>query len=399
MTQTAEPFKIKMNRRGFGLRDEVKEEIKGVYSSTLIEEIKEAGYTKKYGRLTVNLAKEFGFCYGVDRAVELAYETLRYCPDKRIFLTTEIIHNPAVNKNLAGMGVKFLSGPYKSASHADITKNDIVIVPAFGATIDELKVLHQTGCTLVDTICGSVINVWKRVEKYAEEGFTSVIHGKYYHEETQATSSQVLQFPGGHYLIVLNKTEAQYVCDYIEKGGAREEFLEKFRLNISPGFDPDKHLTKVGVANQTTMLSSESLHIADMLKKSLCKKFGEKNIDEHFRSFDTICSATQERQDAILAMKDKDLNIMIVIGGYNSSNTGHLHKIATQYAPSYHIDSVECLIDADRIKHKPFGQKEEIITQNWLPQGEIKLGITAGASTPNNIMGEVLERLIDMTKP
>lgn len=399
MAPTAKPFKIKMNRRGFGLRDEVKEEIKGVYNSNIIEEIKLAGYTKKYGHLTVNLAKEFGFCYGVDRAVELAYETVRHYPNKRIFLTTEIIHNPAVNKNLANMGVQFLSGPYKSASHADITKDDIVIVPAFGATIDELKELHQTGCTLVDTICGSVINVWKRVEKYAQEGFTSIIHGKYYHEETQATSSQVLQFQNGHYLIVLNKMEAQYVCDYIEKGGSRDEFLEKFRLNVSPGFDPDKHLTKVGVANQTTMLSSESLHIAGMLKEILCKKFGEQNIEGHFHSFDTICSATQERQDAILAMKDRDLNIMIVIGGYNSSNTGHLHKIATQYAPSYHIDSVECLVDAEQIRHKPFGQKEEIITRDWLPKGEIKLGITAGASTPNNIMGEVLTRLIDMTKP
>lgn len=384
----------RVNRRGFGLRQEVKAQIKKIYSSDIIKDIKKEGFKKRFGRLEVFLAKEFGFCYGVDRAVGLAYETVQNFPSKRIYLTNEIIHNPSVNKNLAEMGVKFLSGPYKTASLNDIHQDDIVIVPAFGATIEELKQLKATGCLLVDTICGSVINVWKRVEKYAGEGFTSIIHGKYYHEETMATSSQVLQFPGGHYLILLDKEEAAFVCNYIEKGGNREAFLKKFEHATSPGFDPDKHLSRLGLANQTTMLSSESFQIAKMFERALENKFGTAEIDQHYRSFDTICSATQERQDAIISMRDDKLDLIIVIGGYNSSNTAHLHKIAAQYAPSYHIDSADSVIDATRIRHKPVGQKEEIVTRDWLPNGFVRIGITSGASTPNNITGEVLEKLI-----
>jgi 4-hydroxy-3-methylbut-2-en-1-yl diphosphate reductase len=390
--------KIKMNRRGFGLRKEVKDEIQGVYNSDIIADVKENGYSKTYGRVTVHLAKEFGFCYGVDRAVELAYETCHFHQGKKIYLTAEIIHNPLVNQNLAEMGVQFLSGPYKNSKSEDITKDDIVIVPAFGAPIDELRDLHNIGCTLVDTICGSVINVWKRVEKYAEEGFTSIIHGKYYHEETLATSAQVLQYPGGQYLIVFDNDEAQYVCDYILHGGNKEEFLEKFKLAISPGFDPDKHLKSVGLANQTTMLSSESLFIADMIKKALIEKNGADKIDAHFRSFDTICSATQERQDAIIDMKDLKPDLTVVIGGYNSSNTSNLFRISRQYSQSYHIDRAECIQDGKTLRHKPFGEKEEVIAKDWLPKGDFSIGITAGASTPNNVMGEVLNKVIHLAK-
>lgn len=379
------------------MRAQIRAEVKDAYKSEIVDEIKAAGYTKKFGRLTVHLAQEFGFCYGVDRAVELAYETCQKFPDRRIFLTTEIIHNPTVNQNLLDRGVGFLSGKQQSATISDITKNDVVLVPAFGTTVTELRKLHNTGCTLVDTICGSVIIVWKRVEKYAREGFTSIIHGKYYHEETQATSSQVLQFENGHYLIVVNKDEAQYVCDYIEKGGDRKEFLEKFKLALSPGFDPDKHLEKVGLANQTTMLASESLFIAGMFKDVLAKKFGVAQIDTHYCSFDTICSATQERQDAIVAMTEKKPNLILVIGGYNSSNTGHLLKMAAQLAPSYHIDCADCVGADGILRHKPFGKKDEVACSDWLPEGEFSLGITSGASTPNSVMGDVLERMIELT--
>lgn len=390
-----QPLDIKMNRKGFGLRAEVQEEIKGVYASPIIDTIKQAGYTKVFGRLTIHLAQEFGFCYGVDRAVELAYETRRNFPQKRIFLTTEIIHNPSVNVNLVEMGIRFLSGPYKDADVADITPDDVVIVPAFGTTVTELSSLAKIKCTLVDTICGSVINVWKRVEKYAEDGFTSVIHGKYYHEETMATSSRVEQFPGTYYLVVLDDSEAKIVTDYIEKGGDKAAFLERFKNAVSPGFDPDVHLDRIGCANQTTMLSSESLHIAGLIREALARKYGKENIDAHFRSFDTICSATQERQDAIVALREKKPDLVIVVGGYNSSNTGHLHEIAVKIAPSFHIDRAECIVDAKTIRCKSLGQKTEMTETNWLPEGPIAIGITAGASTPNKVMGDVLERILE----
>lgn len=393
MAQT-ELLDVKMNRKGFGLREEAREEVKTQYASPLVEEIKAAGYSKTFGRFTIHLARQFGFCYGVDRAVELAYETCRHFPDKRIFLTTEIIHNPTVNQMLSDMGVRFLSGGYKNADIGEISRDDVVIVPAFGTTVAELKSLHDIGCTLVDTICGSVVNVWKRVERYAQEGYTSVIHGKYCHEETQATSSRVTMFEGGHYLVVLSDQDAQYVCEYIVKGGDKADFLKRFEGAISPGFDPDSHLSRIGVANQTTMLSSESLHIASLLRQALVKRYGEAEIGSRYMAFDTICSATQERQDAIISMKEKKPDLILVIGGYNSSNTTHLQEIAMKYARSYHINSSDCLIDRKSVRHQPFGLKTETVTENWLPEGEIAIGITAGASTPNRVMGEVLEAVL-----
>lgn len=391
---SSSPQTFKMNRKGFGNRAKVREEVKDIYQSDLINQIKKEGFTKKFGRITVHLAKEFGFCYGVDRAVELAYETRQNFPEKTVYLTTEIIHNPTVNQDLVDMGIKFLSGPFKSAEIDDVSQEDVVLVPAFGTTIQELQVLHNKGCELVDTICGSVIVVWKRVEKYAKEGVTAIIHGKYYHEETQATSSQVLQYPEGRYLIVLNKDEAQYVCDYIEKGGDRDEFLKKFEMAMSPGFDPDIHLKRVGLANQTTMLASESLEIAGMFKDLMARLYGVDKLNYHYHAFDTICSATQERQDAIEEMKSQNPDLILVVGGYNSSNTAHLLKKAESYTKAYHICKSECLVDENTIKHQLFKQKEEICSKDWLPEGEFSVGITSGASTPNNVMGEVLQRLM-----
>lgn len=385
-----------MNRKGFGQRSQVRTEIKTVYYSGIIEEFCAAGYSKKIGRLTIHLARDFGFCYGVDRAIELAYETSRYNPGKRIFLTTEIIHNPTVNQNLLKMGIRFLSGRYKNSEYDDVTKEDLVMVPAFGSSVKELRRLHETGCHLVDTTCGSVVNVWKRVERYAREGYTSVIHGKYYHEETEATCSRAAVF-GAHHIVVLDEREAAYVCKYMLYGGDKNEFLKKFEKAVSKGFDPDEHLNRIGVANQTTMLSSESLHIAKMFQDALKKK---KNAEEltsaDFLSFDTICSATQERQDAIIALKDKKPDLVLIVGGYNSSNTAHLHEIALGYAPSFHINAAECLLDKKRIRNKPFHSKDELITDNWLPDGDLVVGLTGGASTPNRVTGEVAEKLIEI---
>lgn len=388
---------LKMNRKGFGQRRQVRAEIQNVYHSNIIEDFKAAGYSKKFGRLSLHLARDFGFCYGVDRAVELAYETCRYNPGKKIFLTTEIIHNPTVNQNLHEMGIHFLSGRYKNAEYADVSKDDLVIVPAFGSSVRELRRLREIGCHLVDSTCGSVVNVWKRVERYAREGYTSVIHGKYYHEETEASCSRAAVFEA-HYIVVLDDKEAGLVCDYMLRGGDKQAFLEKFKNAVSRGFDPDLHLERIGVANQTTMLSSESLHIAEMFKKALQQKLGLAELgDNNFLSFDTICSATQERQDAIIALKEKKPDLVLIVGGYNSSNTTHLHEIALGYAPSYHINSADCILDGQEIRNKPFHSKTEEITRNWLPEGDVVIGITGGASTPNSVTGEVLEKVIEFS--
>lgn len=398
MSLLPQSLNIKMNRKGFGLKEVIKEDLHAHYHSSIIEQIKAEGFSKQYGDMTIHLAREFGFCYGVDRAVELAYETRKKFPGKRIFLTTEIIHNPGVNSNLKAMGVRFLSGPYQDAVLEEVTPEDVVIVPAFGTTVLLLNDLAKKQCELVDTICASVIVVWKRVEKYAQEGFTVLVHGKYYHEETQATTSRVAEFPGGKFLVVLDEGEAEIVCDYIRRGGDKKKFCEKFAPAASPDFDPQRDLQKIGLANQTTMLSSESLKIAGMIRQALFDRYGEAELASRFRSFDTICNATQDRQDAIMALAQKKPDLIIVIGGYNSSNTNHLCEIAEKIAPTYHIDRADCVVSAEVIRHKPFGEKQEIQTSDWLKTGPVSIGITAGASTPNQVMGETLERVLSFRK-
>lgn len=384
-------------RKGFGLKDQVSGELKKEYSSTLTQQLRDNDNCIELGDLRILLAKEFGFCYGVDRAIDYAYETREMFPDKTLYITYQIIHNPRVNKKLKDMGVRFLSGDSddKNYDYEDLTPDDVVILPAFGASIGVMKKLGDIGCTMVDTTCGSVMHVWKRVERYSKDGFTAIIHGKYSHEETIATASRALKFDTGKYLIVRNEEEANYVCDYICNGGNKEEFLEKFDKAMSPGFDPDRDLAHIGVANQTTMLSSESLHIAKLLQEAIENRFGSDNIKEHFRSFDTICSATQERQDAIIELGKKNPDVIIVVGGYNSSNTNHLCEIGLRYASTYHINEVNCILSRDEIRHKPFGTAEEIHTSPWIPTSPVTIGVTAGASTPDKVVEETIIRILE----
>ena len=381
-------------RRGFGLKGDIRESLVTDYHSALVERIKSQGHAMKAGRLTFQLAEEFGFCYGVDFALNLAYETRRKFPDRRIFLTNEIIHNPRVNLRLREMGIEFLDcSPSNPNRFADVNSDDIVLIPAFGAPVREYKELKDKGCLVVDTTCGSVVAVWKRVERYAREGFTAIIHGKYLHEETRATSSQASKYDGGKYLIVLNHEEAKYVCRYITEGGNKSEFLERFKNACSPGFDPDIDLQHVGLANQTTMLSGESLEIAEMFRAAIELRHGSVAVPERFRHFDTICSATQDRQDAVNKLVREDIDLMIVIGGYNSSNTTHLCEISSLYKPSYHIDDPTCILSGSRIRHKPVDSSTEIFSDDWLMDGDVKLGLTAGASTPDRVVGEVIDRI------
>ncbi|MBI4162026.1 MAG: 4-hydroxy-3-methylbut-2-enyl diphosphate reductase [Acidobacteria bacterium] len=384
------------HRKGFGLRSGIQETLRRDYHSLLVDRMKARGGSLAVRDLTIRLAAEFGFCYGVDRAVEYAYETRRKFPDRRLFITGEIIHNPHVNSRLRDMGVRFLSDAESfPAALAEIRPEDVVIIPAFGATTDQMAALREKGCVRVDTTCGSVLNVWKNVERYARDGFTSVIHGKYHHEETRATASRATRHPGGHYLVVRDMEEAVAVGGFVRDGGNPEAFLRRFGQAASPGFDPARDLEKVGLANQTTMLSSESLAIDARLKEAYRARYGEERLADHFRSFDTICSATQDRQDAVEKLLEGGVDLMVVIGGYNSSNTNHLAEIASRRVPTFHIQDAACIDGAGRIRHKPVRAPEVTVTEAWLPPGPVTVGLTAGASTPNNKIGEVAERILE----
>ena len=378
-------------RKGLDLKHEVAQVLADSYHSDLVAAIKESDHRFESGRLTLHLAREFGFCYGVDRAVDYAYQTRKRFPDRTVYLTGEIIHNPHVNDQIRAQGIRFLSDPGESFDA--LTPTDVVILPAFGITVDLLQSLVERGCTLVDTTCGSVLNVWKNVKRYSDDGFTSIIHGKYWHEETRATASQAYE-AGGHFLVVLDRAEAETACDYIRRGGDPARFLERFGRAVSPGFDPELHLGRVGCANQTTMLSSESLEIGEMFRRAVADRYGESGLNERFRAFDTICSATQDRQDAILRLLDeRRLDLMIVLGGYNSSNTCNLARICAGRVPTFHIADPAGLVSTDEIRHKPVDGKQEAVTQGWLPAGNTVIGLTSGASTPDNLVEAVIRRL------
>src|SRR5947209_7303223 len=325
------------------------------YHSALVERVKAEDFTYRAGRLTVHLAREFGFCYGVDRAVDYAYQTRERFPDRSVFLTGEIIHNPHVNEKLRTMGIQFLSD--EDVGLDRLGPNDVVILPAFGVTMAMLKQLDRRGCTLIDTTCGSVLNVWKNVRRYAEGGYTSIIHGKVWHEETQATASQAVQY-GGNYLVVFDRPETEIVCDYIRRGGDRDAFIRRFEKAASPGFDPDRDLQHIGLANQTTMLMTESLEIGEMIRAAMRDRYDEAALAGHYQAFDTICSATQDRQDAVVALlRDKPVDLMIVIGGYNSSNTANLARICAAERPTFHIADPDCLVSPGEIRHRPIYSK------------------------------------------
>jgi len=390
-------------RKGLDMKAAVAGDLAAAYDSAIVEELRQAGFVRTQGRLTIHLAREFGFCYGVDRAVDYAYQTRKRFPTKRVFLTGEIIHNPHVNDQLRAQGIRFLTDPGEDDS--TLAADDVVILPAFGVSVGDMARLDRQGCTLVDTTCGSVLTVWKNVKRYAQDGFTSVIHGKVTHEETRATASQATQYPDGHYLVVLDREEAAFVCDYIVSGGDRAAFLARFGKAVSAGFDPDLHLQRIGCANQTTMLMSESLDIGEMFGRAMAQRYGTDALPSVFRAFDTICSATQDRQDAVISLLNEvPLDLMLVIGGYNSSNTCNLAKICAERCPTFHIAAPDCLVSALALRHRPIGLPStsivaEAIAADWLPPGPVIVGLTAGASTPNNIVGQVVSRLEALAGP
>ena len=379
------------HRRSFGHAEEVAQNMNSEYQSDLIQTIRDRNYRYVNGDVTIRLAESFGFCWGVERAVAMAYEARQHFPTEKIWITNEIIHNPSVNQRLKEMNVGFIEVVDDEKNFSVVNSGDVVILPAFGASVREMQLLNDKGCKIVDTTCPWVSKVWNSVEKHKKRDYTSIIHGKYAHEETVATSSFA-----DRYLVVLNLEQAKYVTNYILNGGNKEEFLSKFKNAYSEGFDPDTDLEQVGIANQTTMLKSETEQIGKLLEQTMLKKYGPTELDNHFMSFNTICDATQERQDAMFDLVEENLSLMIVIGGFNSSNTTHLQEIAIEHGiPSYHIDSVERIISSDRLEHKPLEQ-DITIAQNWLPEGKITVGITSGASTPDKVVADIIERIFEL---
>lgn len=377
-------------QRGFGLKDETSGRLVRDYASGLVDLVRAQGGTLRAGPLTFRIAKEMGFCYGVERAVEYAYQTRVKFPDRRVFLTSELIHNPHVNGRMREQGIEFLE------TYDQVSSEDVVIIPAFGVTLTEMAFLHQRGCIMVDTTCGSVMNVWKNVDRYARDGFTTIIHGKHTHQETLATCSRATKHPESHYLVVRDMEEAEAVARFIEAPGSSRAFLDRFRQAVSIGFKPGRHLDRVGVANQTTMLMSESLAIGERMRRAFVTRHGEEQARQRFRTFDTICSATQERQDAVAELLAERIDVMIVVGGFNSSNTTHLAEMCAGVVPAFHIEDEQGILDACRIRHKPAGSSEAAESEGWLPPGEAVIGITAGASTPNNKIGSVIERVLGL---
>jgi 4-hydroxy-3-methylbut-2-enyl diphosphate reductase len=377
------------------LKSEIQSELASDYTGHLVDLLKDREYTLTAGDVTIRLAKEFGFCYGVERAVDYAYQARKKFPDRTIYLAGEIIHNPHVNSKLQGMGITFLMPVNGRIDFAGVKTEDVVILPAFGVTITDFETLRQIGCVMVDTTCGSVLNVWKRVESYARDGFTSLIHGKYYHEETRATASQAEKYERGQYLIVRNMDEAQVVCDFIEGRLSAPALVERFAHAVSPNFDPERDLRRIGVANQTTMLARESLAIGELVGRSMARARGDDYAKENFRTFDTICSATQERQDAVVELLREPLDVMVVIGGYNSSNTMSLAALCSETVRTFHVEDADDIDPTSAtIRHRPLGAREDVESSDWLSRtAPVRVGVTAGASTPNNKIGEAVGRI------
>lgn len=384
-----------INVRRKGILEQVQQDMGQHYRSDLVHAMQVAGDRLDYPNLSIRIAHDFGFCDGVKRAIEIAYATVRAFPGKRIWLIGEIIHNPLVNARLHAMGLLNLPWKWDEGVYNGLTGDDVVIIPAFGISVELRDYLDKKGVQLVDSTCGNVIKVWQRVRNYANRGITSVIHGKMRHEESVATASHSLgDDRKGRYIVIFSMEDAQTLANYIMGHGDKGEFMKRFSGSVSQGFDPDLHLGEIGMANQTTMLKDETAHIQRMLRAAVEVRDGS---DARFHAFDTICSATQDRQNSLYKLLEDKPDTVFIIGGYNSSNTTHLAEIAAAQCPTYFVDSAECLLNLREIRcYNLATRREELVP---LPpaaadlQHPWRVGITAGASCPANVIEQVIRRL------
>ena len=351
-----------------------------------------------FGPVKFLIARHFGFCYGVENAIEIAYKTIEENPDKRIFLLSEMIHNPQVNLDLLSRGIQFISDNYGNQliDWSDITSKDIVIIPAFGTTIETETILKQKGIDIVkfNTTCPFVEKVWTRSKELGKQNYTIIIHGKAKHEETRATFSHSIQ--NSKALIVRNLEEAKFLSGVILKEKSDRDFYEFFDGKFSAGFDINRDLKRIGVVNQTTMLSSETQEIADLLRETMIQKYGSENIKEHFAdTHDTLCYATNDNQSATLGLLKEHADLAVVVGGYNSSNTSHLVELLEQRFDTYFISDAEKIISEKLISHFDLGLHKEIVTEEYLPaKDQITIAVTSGASCPDSIVDDVLNKLL-----
>jgi len=387
----------RVNVRRPDVMELVSAEVAVHYKSSLVEKIRDQGGKITRGNTTLLLAQDFGFCYGVERAIDLAYASRKVFPENRIFLIGEIIHNPEVNRQLREMDIVSLPWREMDATYDDLQPDDVVIVPAFGAPTSYMEKIEERGCYTVDTTCGDVMKVWRRVRGYAKDGVTSIIHGKENHEETRATSSRALGEKGeGKYLVILTLSDTDYLCGYIRNGGDKNAFLERFQGSYPPGFDPDVHLQGIGVANQTTMLKSETLEIQNRLGRAIKDRDGS---SENFHVFDTICGATQERQDALFEMLKTKMGLLLVVGGYNSSNTAHLVEIGEKELPTFFIRDASQITSLGLIVHYDLHHQQETTSDYaavFKGEDPVTIGLTAGASCPNNLIEATVRKVFEL---
>lgn len=370
------------------------------YRSALVQRIQASGNVLGIPSLEVHLASAFGFCDGVRRAVEIAYATCCMFKGRRIWLIGEIIHNPAVNARLDALGLRHLPWNIHDPLYEGLTAEDVVIIPAFGLPVPMRRMLEQKGVQLVDSTCGNVVQVWRRVRGYASQGITSVIHGKAKHEESMATASQSRGEDGkGQYIVIFSEADALMLADYMLGRGRADKkaFMEHFAESVSDGFDPDVHLAEIGMANQTTMLKSETAHIQEMLRAAVVARDGN---DARFHVFDTICGATQDRQNALFELLGQPLDAMFIVGGYNSSNTTHLAKISASRLPTFFVKSADCLLNLHKVRCYDMEAQEEreclLPPQAFDTEHLWRVGITAGASCPDNVIEDVIRRLASL---
>ncbi|MFC5051705.1 4-hydroxy-3-methylbut-2-enyl diphosphate reductase [Rubritalea spongiae] len=387
----------RINVRRPDVMEKVQAEVQRHYESSIVEKIRANDGSLTVANTTIKLARQFGFCYGVERAIDLAYAARKVFENNKIYLIGEIIHNQEVNRQLDEMDIVSLPWKEMNEQYDQLTEDDVVIVPAFGAPTSYIDKIEERGAAIVDTTCGDVMKVWRRVRGYAKQGYTSIIHGKAGHEETRATASRALgDNKDGHYIVILTLEDTDFLCDYLLGKISSEALMKRFGNSVSPGFDPEIHLKKVGVANQTTMLKSET----EEIQKRVCRAISERDgKTENFQFFDTICGATQERQDALFDMLKGHMDVLLVVGGYNSSNTSHLVEIGQEELPTFFIQNSDRLNSLEQIVHFDLEQKQEVTTQhaNLLDlDKDVVVGITAGASCPSNLIEATIKRIFEL---